>query len=101
MHEPQFVPAWRALPICSTEISLSPRIARSNVERPTAKHEQTTGPLSSEPFGARPARIARRSASESLSEPNSVASQLRDGSDFAVATNMHAWSASPSTLAPR
>jgi hypothetical protein len=101
MQDPQFVPARNALPIWSIDTRPSPRMARSSVERPTAKHEQTTGPPSSVPFGARPARIAIRSASPSAGELNSVASQLRDGNDFAAATKKHDCSALPWTFAPR
>ena len=84
MHEPQFVPARSALPICSTDTSACRRESRAAASsgRPRSTSRRS-GPLSSAPFGARPARIAsaigvrRAFVGEQRREPGARRQRLR------------------------
>ena len=102
MHEPQFVPALQRL--ADLLDRHEPVAANRAQQRRAADREARAddGPALERAL-RRAARENREpiGVAESVAEPNSVASHVRDGSHFAVATNTHAWSASPSTLAPR
>ena len=91
MHEPQFVPARNALPICSTETSVCRRESRATAStvrrRSTSRRRDRSR---ARPSARAPRESRARSASASVVGSNNVASQVRDGNDFAVATNTQA-----------
>jgi len=96
-QDPQLVPARRQAPTWLTAVSLCSSMARRMVFRPTAKHEQTSGPGSSPSTTAPVVSSAMRWAASTFSMRKSLERRSRSGRSARLAIYTQA-SSQPSTI---